>query len=224
MVGLLLSSKFPMFLAWGPELGFLYNDPYAEILGAKHPSALGACFGDIWSEIWPDISPLIDTALAGEATYRENLPLVMNRQGYDEQTWFSFSYSPVRDERGQIAGMYCTCTETTGQVLAERRLAAETERQRRLFEQAPGFIAILDGPKHVFEFTNAAYQRLFGERRCVGKTAREAFPELEGQGFFKLLDQVYATGERFVADRIPIRFEPPGASPEKRFLDFITSR
>ena len=70
---LLLNSKFPMFVAWGEELGFLYNDPYAAILGAKHPRALGARFYDIWSEIWPDISPLIDAAMAGEAIYREDL-------------------------------------------------------------------------------------------------------------------------------------------------------
>ncbi len=86
----------------GPELGFLYNDSYAEILGAKHPHALGSRFHDIWSEIWADISPLIDAAMAGEATYREDLPLVMNRKGYDEHTWFTFSYSPVRDESGRV--------------------------------------------------------------------------------------------------------------------------
>ena len=123
VVGLLLGSKFPMFVAWGRDLGFLYNDAYAEILGAKHPRALGARFHDIWSEIWPDISPLIDAALAGEATYREHLPLLMNRKGFDEQTWFTFSYSPVRDESGRVAGMFCAVAETTGQVLAERRQA-----------------------------------------------------------------------------------------------------
>lgn len=78
IVTLMLHSKFPMFVAWGSELGFLYNDPYAEILGAKHPRSLGGRFYDIWSEIWPDISPLIDAALRGEATYHEDLPLVMN--------------------------------------------------------------------------------------------------------------------------------------------------
>ena len=121
VVGLLLGSKFPMFVAWGDELGFLYNDAYAEILGSKHPAALGAAFRDIWSEIWSDISPLIDAALAGEATYHEDLPLVMNRRGYDEQTWFTFSYSPVHDESGKIAGMFCAVAETTGEVLAEQR-------------------------------------------------------------------------------------------------------
>src|SRR5919112_5608415 len=82
VVGLLLSSKFPMFVAWGPELGFLYNDSYAEILGAKHPAALGARFQDIWSEIWPDISPLIETALAGQSSYHEDLPLVVRRKSF----------------------------------------------------------------------------------------------------------------------------------------------
>jgi PAS domain S-box-containing protein len=121
VVGLLLGSKFPMFVAWGAELVILYNDAYAEILGAKHPDALGALFHDIWPEIWPDISPLIDAALAGEATYSEDLPLVLNRRGYDEQAWFTFSYSPVHDEGGRIAGMFCAVAETTGKVLAEQR-------------------------------------------------------------------------------------------------------
>jgi two-component sensor histidine kinase/GAF domain-containing protein len=123
VVGLLLNSKFPMFVAWGEELGFLYNDAYAEILGAKHPASLGARFHDIWSEIWADISPLIDAALAGQAIYREDLPLVMNRHGYDEETWFTFSYSPVRDETGDVAGMFCAVTETTSRVRGAQRQA-----------------------------------------------------------------------------------------------------
>jgi PAS domain S-box-containing protein len=122
VVGLLLNSKFPMFVAWGENLGFLYNDAYAAILGEKHPKALGARFFDIWSEIWGDIGPLIDAAMAGEAIYREDLPLLMNRTGRDEQTWFTFSYSPVRDRDGSVAGMFCACAETTGKVLAESRL------------------------------------------------------------------------------------------------------
>ena len=132
VVSLLLQSRFPMFVAWGRDLGFLYNDPYAEILGAKHPRALGRRFHDIWSEIWTDISPLIDAAMAGEATYREDLPLLMNRKGYDEQTWFTFSYSPVRDESGRISGMFCACTETTQKMLAlqDLRLLNETLERR----------------------------------------------------------------------------------------------
>jgi signal transduction histidine kinase/CheY-like chemotaxis protein len=134
VVDLLLQSRVPMFVAWGTDLGFLYNDPYAEILGAKHPAALGRRFYDIWSEIWPDISPLIDAAMAGQATYREDLPLLMNRRGYDEQTWFTFSYSPVRDESGTVAGMFCACFETTQKVLAERGLRQSEARLRAMNE------------------------------------------------------------------------------------------
>ena len=134
VVELLLQSQFPMFVAWGPELGFLYNDPYAEILGAKHPRALGRRFEDIWSEIWTDIFPLIDAAMHGQANYREDLPLVMNRKGYDEQTWFTFSYSPVRDEFGKVAGMFCACFETTERILTEQALRESEAGLRELNE------------------------------------------------------------------------------------------
>jgi signal transduction histidine kinase len=135
VAGLLLNSRFPMFAAWGSELGFIYNDAYAEILGAKHPRAMGSRFHDIWSEIWADISPLIDAALAGQATYREDLPLVMNRKGFDEHTWFTFSYSPVRDESGKVAGMFCAVFETTGRVVAERELRELNESLERRVDQ-----------------------------------------------------------------------------------------
>ena len=134
VVELLLQSQFPMFVAWGPELGFLYNDSYSEILGSKHPLALGSRFEDIWSEIWTDIFPLIDAAMHGQATYREDLPLVMNRKGYDEQTWFTFSYSPVRDETGKVGGMFCACSETTERFLTERALRESEVRLRELNE------------------------------------------------------------------------------------------
>lgn len=132
VVGLLLTSKFPMFVAWGSDLGFLYNDAYAQILGGKHPKSLGARFFDIWSEIWPDIEPLIAAAMRGEATYRDNLPLLMNRRGFMEQTWFTFSYSPVRDERGDVAGMFCAVAETTEQVLSQARQAFRIRLEQRL--------------------------------------------------------------------------------------------
>ena len=77
VVALMLGSKFPMFVAWGPELGFLYNDSYAVILGAKHPQAMGSRFETIWKEIWSDVGPLAQRAMKGEATWLEDLPLVM---------------------------------------------------------------------------------------------------------------------------------------------------
>lgn len=90
-LGLILASKFPMIVAWGPKLGFLYNDAYSELLGSKHPQALGKPFEEIWADIWSDILPLVEAALQGEATYHENLPLLTTRKGYEEQAWFTFS-------------------------------------------------------------------------------------------------------------------------------------
>ena len=106
--------------------------------------------------------------------------------------------------------------------MAKQRLVDETSRQRRLFERAPGFIVILHGPEHRFEFANEAYCRLLGRRDLIGRTVRDALPDLAGQGFFELLDQVYASGERFVAYQRVLRLHnTPGAVAEDRFLDFV---
>jgi len=181
----MLGSKFPMFVAWGPELGFLYNDAYAVILGAKHPKAMGSRFEDIWREIWSDIGPLAHRALQGEATWLEDLPLVMNRKGFDEQTWFTFSYSPVRGDDGRIAGMFCAVAETTEKVVAERRIAdenqtleqrvAEALAERKLFadivEGTDAFVQMAD-PLFNFLAINKAsadeFERIFGVRPKVG--------------------------------------------------------
>ena len=221
-VGLLLSSKFPMFVAWGPELRFLYNDAYAEILGAKHPHALGHAFEDIWAEIWEDVGPLAHRALAGEATYFENLPLLMTRKGYEEQTWFTFSYSPLRGDSGEAEGMFCVCTETTAQVLAERERVGEAERLRQLFERSPGFMAVVRGPDHVFEMANESYRKLVGKRGLIGKPVREAVPEVDGQGLVELLDEVYRSGEPFVGQSARVSLQrTPGGPREERLLDFV---
>jgi signal transduction histidine kinase len=222
VVGLMLNSKFPMFVAWGGELGFLYNDSYISILGDKHPTSLGKRFHDVWAEIWHDIHPLVVRALKGEASYLDRLPLRMHRHGYDEDTWFRFSYSPVRDEDGTVAGMFCACVEMTGEVLAQRYREEENARLVTLFEQAPGIIAVLRGPDHVFEITNRSYLQLVGHRALVGKAARDALPEVQGQGFFELLDHVYQTGQPFVGHAVPLRVQrDPNAPLEERFIDFV---
>ena len=222
IVSMMLNSKFPMFVAWGAELGFLYNDAYALILGNKHPSALGGRFQEIWSEIWADILPIIEQALEGHAVFYENLPFTMNRNGHDEKTWFTFSYSPVRDEDGQVGGMFCACTETTEQVLAERHRAQELTRLQQLFQQAPGIIAVLRGPNHIFDIANEAYQLLIGHRTILGKPIREALPELSGQGFFELLDGVYATGQPYFGNEVPVMLQRhSGSELEERFVNFI---
>ena len=221
LVSVLLGSKQAMFIVWGDAHTLLYNDAYAEILAQKHPEALGRPFLEVWSEIRDGLIPIVEQAYAGESVHMDDIKLIMRRRGYLEETHFAFSYTPIRNDLGQVAGFFCPCIETTAQIMAERSLIETTQRQRRLFEQAPGFIAILQGPQHVFEFTNAAYSKLFGPRSYEGKTVRQAFPELEGQGYFEWLDTVYQSGQRFVASNTPILLHHPNAEPDERWLDFI---
>jgi PAS domain S-box-containing protein len=193
-----------MFIAWGPELAFLYNDGYLPIFGAKHPHALGQPFAKVWSEIWSDIGPLVDRALAGEATFHENLPLMMLRNGYPEQTWFTFSYSPVRDESGGIGGLFCACSETTGQVVSERRLRDSEARWRGLFERMQeGFfvgetLRDTDGRMRDFRFVevNPAFGWLTGipASNAVGRTVLEVIPDIPAE-LIEHYERVIDTGE-----------------------------
>ncbi len=124
-VEMMLHSAFPMFLAWGPDLVFLYNDAYAPLLGQKHGRALGERFSDLWAEVWKDMVPLIDRALSGKPVYFEDMPMTVARRGYPERATFTFSHAPLVGGDGQVAGLFCTVMETTRRVAAERRAAFE---------------------------------------------------------------------------------------------------
>jgi signal transduction histidine kinase/CheY-like chemotaxis protein len=222
IVQLMLGSAFPMFVAWGPSLNTLYNDAYAQIMGDKHPRGLGRPFLEIWAEIHDDLHPLTLRALGGEAFYMENLPLRMRRHGYDEDTWFTFSWSPVIDEAGQNAGIYCACTETTRMVLAERHLRAREEWLQGLFDQAPGFAAVVKGPEHVFEMANAAYLDVTGNRPLIGLPLARALPEIVEQGFAARLDEVLRTGVADVGRSVEVLVNhPDGGPPVLRHVDFM---
>ncbi len=122
-VSILLNSRYPMFLFWGPQLIKIYNDGYRPITGDKHPWALGRPGTEVWPEIWDDIGPMVERVVRdGEATWSEDLRLFMHRRGFPEEVFFTFSYSPIRDESGGVGGMFCACTETTTKVQGERRL------------------------------------------------------------------------------------------------------
>jgi len=415
-VRILLTSKFDMWLGWGKDVSFLYNDAYRPTLGKKHPASLAAPTRELWAEIWPDIEPLIRQVYErGEATWSEAMPLLLDRNGYLEETYHTFSYSPVFEEGGTVGGLLCAVVEETDRVITARRLdglrvlatdlttaespqdvflaaqtllesnphdvpfsltyifegesshlvgatgfsgahparldtvpvdgtgrwpvqsrhaivdvsdfldlpmgawqrpperavvvplggqggdpargamviglnphllpereylgyldlvagqiasglasaeafdtarrraaalaeaaqmreqAAETLRQanltlaseveartaerdrlRTLFQRAPGFMCTLSGPDHVFEFMNEAYLQLIGHRYLIGMPVREALPEIEGQGFFELLDEVYATGEPFVGRNMRVDLQrEPGSPLEKRYLDLV---
>ncbi len=379
-VRIMLTSRFDMWVGWGPEVAFLYNDAYRPTLGQKHPASLAMPTRELWSEIWDDVGPLIRTVYErGEATWSEALPLLLERDGYPEETYHTFSYSPIFDDDGSVGGLLCAVVEETERVIDGRRLdtlrvlasaltaadtvaavmaavdealaanrhdlpftltylfegevahraartgftaphaaapetiargdhevwalgthglvpldgladlpsgawprrphaamvlpldgqsedtplgalvvglnphrlfdadyaaflgllagqisaalarvraaealGAEYDRLRTLFERAPGFMCVMRGPTHVFEFMNQAYLQLIGHRDVVGQPVRAALPEVEGQGFFELLDQAYASGEPFVGANMSVDLQrAPGGPLEQRFINLV---
>ena len=366
---ILLTSRFEMWLGWGPDLTFFYNDAYIPTLGVKHPGALGRPMKEVWKEVFAAVEDRIVSVMHdGVATWDKALMLLLERSGYPEETYHTFSYSPLRGDTGAIEGLMCVVTEETERVISERRLAtlltlstallpvrsrdelvravqealrsnprdfpfsfvrlfdepagdnrleqapwpferikagaesvrvpvaevlsdppkgpwelppreavilpigrsslgepvgalvlglnpyrpqafetagiryllagqisgalaaidarlsqiAETQRLQQLFEQSPSFMAVLRGPEHRFELANPGYMQLIGHRDVVGRTVREALPELGSQGFFELLDTVYSTGEPYRGQSVPVSIQrTANAEPESRILDFV---
>lgn len=374
---MMLTSRFEMWLGWGEDLLFFYNDAYIPTLGIKHPSALGTPMRIVWQEVFHTVEDRIRSVMRdGIATWDEALMLLLERNGYPEETYHTFSYSPLRGDSGKTEGLMCVVTEVTKRVIVDRRLetlrrlatsllvvrtheeilenahtalasnqhdfpfalvhlfkaddnfterdapptsnpqdarwplgeilrggssqrlplnaylhdppkgawsipprealivpivktgqtspsgalvlglnpylpkdeevlgfgellagqiagvlasvesrlaaSAETDRLRELFAQSPSFIAILRGPEHRFEMTNPGYQQLIGHRDVIGKTVREALPEVEGQGYFEFLDSVYAKGEPMIGRSSAIMIQrTPGGPLESRFVDFL---
>ncbi|WP_267354129.1 MULTISPECIES: PAS domain-containing sensor histidine kinase [unclassified Methylobacterium] len=182
VASLMLGSAFPMFVAWGDGLGFLYNDAYSRMLGTRHPECLGKPFRQVWPEIWDAITPFIERAMSGEATYQEDLPLVMLRNGFDEDTWWTFSYSPVRDEAGTVQGMFCACVETTDAVRSkaalaalnkdlEARVEARTQDRNQLWELSSDIMLRCDFEGRIIA-VNPAWTEVLGwtEGELVGRS------------------------------------------------------
>lgn len=228
-VSICLNSRFPMFVWWGPASINIYNDAYIPVLGKRHPQAFGRPARETWSDIWDVVGTQRDHVMElGESTWNERVLLVMERNGFPEDTWFTWSYSPIYDG-DRIGGMFCACTEETGRVHAERerdRLVREAQDAARTlhnwFDNAPGFVALLRGPDFVFELVNKAYYQLVGHRSLVGRPAFEAMPEVGSQGYFALLQRVYESGEPFVGRSMRVVLQPgPDAPPMERFVDFL---
>ena len=368
---MMLLSRFEMWLGWSDDVFFFYNDAYIPTLGEKHPKALGTPMRIVWKEIYHDVEDRVVSVMRDSvATWDKALQLLLVRRGYPEETYHTFSYSPLRGDAGATEGLMCVVSEETERVIGERRLetlrtlalslllvhsrdqiiagvesalrsnqqdfpfahirlfntaerpqtgalgdvawpfanvldgaastrfkldglvqhlpkgawtiparealivpitkagqttpggalvlglnpyrpedqditgfaqliaaqiagalatvdaraseAAEVERLRDLFAQSPSFIAVLRGPEHRFEMTNPGYQKLVGHRDVIGKTVRDALPEIDGQAYFGMLDSVYSTGQPVVGQSAEVMIQTkPGGEPELRFVDFV---
>jgi signal transduction histidine kinase len=216
-----LGSSFPTAIYWGPDLRLIYNDAWAPIPAEKHPWALGRPAREVWPDIWDVIGPQFAQVLEhGEGFSAFDIMLPMQRAGRVVETYWNYSFTPIRDEAGKVLGVLNQGHETTRQVEARRERDEQIDLLREMFEQAPGAIALLRGPTHIFELTNAAYRELVGRQSLIGEAVAAALPEAGEQGFVALLDRVYATGTPYVGRDISVQVRR-GTRFEERLLDFI---
>ena len=224
-VRILLTTGHPALIFWGPELTCLYNDAFSRSLGPeKHPAILGAPARRAWEEVWPIVGAQIEQVLRGDgAVWHENQLVPIIRHGELQEVYWTYSYNPIDEPASPhgVGGVLVICTETTHQVLTERKLAAERERFVQLFDQAPTYIALLRGPDHVIELANPGYLKLIGNRPVVGRKAAEALPDAVAQGCLALLDEVYRTGK---PSALGAKYGVPSSSAgeiEERYVNFV---
>jgi signal transduction histidine kinase/CheY-like chemotaxis protein len=225
-VRFMLNTGHPMYIWWGGQGACLYNDAYRASIGPeRHPGSLGRPVREVWAEIWDIIGPQIQQVMTGgPPTWHENQLIPITRYGRREEVYWTYSYGPIDDPSAPngIGGVLVVCTETTATVKAERERAAQADRERARFEQAPSFMAMLEGPDHRIAFANAAFKRIVGDRPLVGRTIAEALPDAVAQGYLALLDQVFRTGVAFTSNAAQYRVEAtPGGPIDRRYVDFI---
>ena len=171
-----MTSRYAMWMAWGPNLRFFCNDAYLPTVGIKRDWVLGSRSDKVWEEIWPDIGPRIERVLnTGEATWDEGLLLFLERLGFPEETYHTFSYSPLADDDGRISGMLCVVTEVTERVVGERRLATLSELAGRL-ASARAELEVLDAIKEGMDAADKdvpfSLLYLYDDQGCLAARAR----------------------------------------------------
>jgi PAS domain-containing protein len=139
---LMLATPQPVYIAWGLQLTSLYNDAYSPILGTKHPDALGVPFASLFAEVWNEYRPIVAAVMAGEAQNFIDKPVALAGRPGVPMNWFTFSWTPLRDEAGAVAGFYCTALETTEKVRAGE--ASRAAQEAALRQSEAGFRALVN--------------------------------------------------------------------------------
>jgi PAS domain S-box-containing protein len=211
----LLDSPLPIVLLWGADGVMLYNDAYSVF--ARGTDKLGKKIAEGWPEVAAFNANVMRVGLSGRTLAYRNQELTLHRNGRSEQVWMNLDYSPVRDDSGRPAGVIAIVVETTERVLADRRAAAEQERQRQMLRQMPGFVAMLSGPDLVFEYVNDTYVAISERTEFIGRRFREVFADITGQGFYELFEGVFRTGRGVVTRGMALRLH---GREQTQYVDF----
>ena len=222
IVGLMFASGKPMFVVWGPTRALLYNDAYVPLLGSMHPGALGRPYFSVWPSAQNELSPLFDRLFGRTVVDLDDISISFDREEGSPAAHFALSYTPIRGHGTQVVGLLCIHSETTDtppEMVLEPR---DHKRLAQMFDQAPSFIAVLNGPEHRIELANAGFLKLVDNRNVLGKSIKEVMPGGDAQEFLALLDHAFGTGERVVRAEARIAAdEAAGAGVAERFVDFV---
>jgi PAS domain S-box-containing protein len=217
-----LNSTIPSAVYWGPEFITFYNDAWAQQSAGRHPWSMGRPARESRADMWGTLQPQFEGVMSSGRGLSTSNQLLTMRRGDATESWWSYSIVPLHTD-GVVGGLLTQGFDTTAQVRAEQFQARQVDRMQDMFRQAPGAVAILSGPDHVFEIANEAYYALIGQRRdVIGKTMAEALPEVVEQGFVDLMDTVFRTGEPFVGRSVPVSLTRGGTGEaETRMVDFV---
>jgi PAS domain S-box-containing protein len=216
-VQLMMKADLPTYIIWGVDGACLYNEAYRRARGFSMPTNL---FGRPIADAFR-----IDTALiAYGGNLRERHSVVQMKAGRRKLVTWGYAFNPIEETvgSGRVDGYLIVCTDERKTISAPVRRSSEAARLHRLLKCSPGFIAIMRGPNHIFEFANDMCMKLFGLEDCIGKTVREAWPFLDGQELFEALDRVFTSGESVMREAMPVtvRRSATGVG-EARFLNFV---
>ncbi|HVG14655.1 MAG TPA: PAS domain-containing protein, partial [Chitinophagaceae bacterium] len=220
---LLMESPFAFAILKGEDMVIaLANDAIKRIWG-KGTEIEGKPLLSLMPEVKEQgFGVLLDKVYTtGQPFYGHEELVRLQRNGAWEDVYFNFIYQAYKEADASISGVTIIANEVTTQAIANKKIAASEENVRRLFMQAPAIIAVLRGPQHVFELSNKVHRELIGNRDLLGKTIKEAFPELEGTGIYELFDRVYSTGEPFIGNEIPMNINIGDGKLKECFFNFV---
>lgn len=211
-------------MLWGDKRAVLFNDPYAKLLGAKPEASLGKPFDELASPSSGQLARYLHAAFDGNSGRVDDGKIRITRGSTAETRFCSFACTPIffPADAGEPLGVFCTLMDQTNDMEEGAELRRQFERLHELYEHAPGFIAMTEGPEHRFTVANAAYRLLVDRIDIVGRTVADVLPEVVAQGFIETLDRVYETGIPFVGRGLPLSLiDPETQERRKLFIDTI---